>query len=43
MTDVKDHKNFITSFAKHLNPGKIPFLEFANEAMMEYMVEEPDD
>ena len=43
MTDVTDHKDFITYFAKHLNPGKIPFLEFTDEAMMEYMVEEPDE
>jgi|TARA_R100000995_G_C3475502_1_gene120707 hypothetical protein len=43
MADSTDHKSFITSFAKHLNPGKIPFLEFANEAMMEYMSHEPDE
>ena len=43
MTDATDHKSFITSFAKHLNPGKIPFLEFANETMMEYMSHEPDE
>ena len=43
MTDVTAHKEFITSFSKHLNPGKLPFLEFAHEALMEYMLEEPDE
>lgn len=42
-SSIADHRDFITFFAGRLHADDLPFWEFANEVMQEYMAEEPDD